>query len=66
MTIQSQHELEITKQKLRELEEHYRSQCGAPTTDPRLRELSLRSVKKWINRLTEEIVRYEAHARTKG
>lgn len=66
MTIRSQRELAITKEKLRQLQEQYERSKQEAAANPRAQELSLRSLKRWINRLTEEIVRFEAHARTKS
>jgi hypothetical protein len=51
-----------TREKLRLLQEHYQSRLREDAEDTLVRELSLRSLKKMINQLTEEIVRYEAHA----
>jgi hypothetical protein len=64
MSIQSQTELENTREKLRRLEEHYAGRTREPAANPRLREISLRSLKQTMNQLKEEIVRYEAHAKT--
>jgi len=65
MTIRSHHELEITKTKLHQLQAQYERSKQEPASNPRVQELSLRSLKRWINRLTEEIIRFEAHARVK-
>ena len=61
MSIQSLLQLKNTKEKLRQLEEHYEQTKQAPAENARIRELSLISLKRFINQLTEEIVRYEAH-----
>ena len=66
MSIQSQCELENSRAKLRRLEEHYATRQREPAAKPRLREISLRSLKQTINQLKEEIVRYEAHVRAKA
>lgn len=58
MTLQSKTE----REKLRELEEHYAKRQQEPATDPHVRELSLRSIKRLINQFKEEIIRYEARA----
>ena len=63
MTLRSPRELEVTRQKLRQLEEQYKleEQEGDKSY---AHELTLRSLKKWINRLTEEIARFKAHAKS--
>jgi hypothetical protein len=61
MSIQSKRELEVSREKLRRLEEHYAKRQLQPTDDEHVRELSLRSLKQLINQLREGIVRFEAH-----
>ena len=61
MNLRSQHELENTREKLRLIEEHYERKRKEPADDEHVRELTLRSLKKMINQLKEEIARYEAH-----
>ena len=61
MSIQSVQQLKNTKEKLRELEEHYEQTKQAPAENARVRELSLISLKRFINQLKEEIIRFEAH-----
>lgn len=61
MILQSQHELDNTREKLRMLEQHYERKRNEPADDEHLRELTMRSLKKMINQLKEEIARYEAH-----
>jgi hypothetical protein len=63
MMLHSQRELEASRETLRFLEEHYAARKLEPTDNPRLRELSLRAVKRYINQLKEELARYEAHSR---
>lgn len=60
MELKSDREVEVTREKLRHLEEHYDAalQCDEPKTYAR--ELSLRSLKRMINQMTEEIIRYES------
>jgi len=65
MNLQGTRELEVTREKLRLLKEHYRSRLEETAENAHTRELSLLSLKKTINQLTEEIARYEAHARVK-
>jgi hypothetical protein len=65
MNLTGMRELEVTREKLRLLQEHYQSRLEDPTGHTHARELSLQSLKKTINQLTEEIARYEAHAGVK-
>ena len=62
MILQSQREVENTREKLRLLKEHYHARLEEPAEPTHARELSLQSLKMTINQLTEEIARYEAHA----
>ena len=62
MNLQGARELETTRKKLQLLQDHYQSRLRDTTDNTYARELSLRSLKKMINQLTEEIARYEAHA----
>ncbi len=61
MTLKSEFELANTRQKLRELEEHYEARRGETAANPHARELTLRSLKRLINQLKEEIAVFEAH-----
>ncbi|MCC6125195.1 MAG: hypothetical protein IT426_09555 [Pirellulales bacterium] len=63
MNLQSNRELQTTREKLRLLEEHYRKRLAEPGPKTNANELSMQSLKRMINQLTEEIARYEAHAR---
>jgi len=60
--LRSQREVENTRQKLQWLEEHYEQKREQPAEDDHVRQLTLRSLKKLINQLKEEIARFEAHA----
>jgi len=62
MSIQNQRELEVTQGKLRLLEERYATLKLGPADNPHVRELTLRSLKRMINQMKEEIVRFEARA----
>jgi hypothetical protein len=62
MNLQSERELEATREKLRLLEECYEEERRNPDGDAHVQELSLRSLKQMINQLKEEIVRYESRA----
>lgn len=61
MKLRSTRELEATREKLRQLEEQHQAARDRPGTDEHVRELTLRSLKKLINQLKEEIAWFEAH-----
>ena len=63
MTIENRRQLENTRAKLQELEQHYQRRLQEPADDAHVRELTLRSLKKWINRFKKEIARFEARVR---
>jgi hypothetical protein len=60
VTLRNDAELASTREKLRELEDRYEALQGGVEPDARLRDLSMRSLKRLINQLKEEIARYEA------
>ena len=60
MSLQSRRELEVTREKLRLLEERYEANKREEGGDPHVRELSMRSLKRLINQLKEEIARFES------
>ena len=60
MNLQTQRELEVTRNKLKMLEEQYEATRNKPDADEHVRELTLQSLRKLINQLKEEIVRYES------
>ena len=62
MNLQDELQLSVTKEKLSGLKERYESIRQETGGDEFVREVTLRSLKKMINQLTEEIARYEAHA----
>jgi hypothetical protein len=62
MSLQSHHELEATREKLRLLEERYEASNREEADDQHVRELSMRSLKRLINQLKEEIVRFESRS----
>ena len=64
--IQSQQQLENTKENLRQCEDHYRRRKEEPADNTYARKLSLQSLKRTINQLKEEIARFEAHSRMKS
>lgn len=66
MTLQSQRELEVTREKLAWLEEQYAEAKRRPVENPRVHELTLRSLKRWINKMKKEIIRYEIQVRQRA
>ena len=62
MSLQSHRELEATREKLRLLEERCEANKREPGGDEHVRELSMRSLKRLINQLKEEIARFESHS----
>ena len=61
MELKNDIELANTRKKLQMLEEAYQEDMNDTTEDNLVRELTLRSLKRLINQLKEEIIRYEAH-----
>jgi hypothetical protein len=62
MNIQNKRELEMTRKKLRGLEEVYAATQTAAGQNAYGKQLTLRSVRRTINQLKEEIARFEARA----
>ena len=62
MTLQSQRELEATREKLRLLEQRYDANKREQGGDEHVRELSMRSLKRLINQLKEEIARFQSRS----
>lgn len=60
MKLQNPHELRITRDKLRLLEERYAANEQEKVGDQHVREISMRSLKRLINQLKEEIARFES------
>ncbi len=60
MNLQSQRELEVTREKLRVLQERYEANQREQSGDQHVREISMRSLKRLINQLKEEIARFES------
>jgi len=58
--LKNDRELCNTQEKLRLLEAEYTETSNDLAEDPRVRQLSLQSLKKLINQLSEEIARYKA------
>ena len=60
MTLQSKRELDVTKKKLLELEQLFAKTQAAGKESDYAAELTLRSLRRTINGLKEEIARFEA------
>ena len=60
MNLQSHRQLEATREKLRLLEERYEANQREQSGDEHVRELTMRSLKRPINQLKEEIARFES------
>ena len=54
-------ELANTRTKLRELRDRYEALRLDQSQDPRVRRLTMMSIKRLMNQLTEEITRFESH-----
>ncbi len=61
MILKNKLELSVTREKLAELQEQYEATQKETGGNKSARDLTLRSLKKLINQLTEEIARYEAN-----
>jgi hypothetical protein len=68
MNLHSHRELQATREKLQLLEERYEANKREQGGDEHVRELSMRSLKRLINQLKEEIARFESRTspRTNG
>jgi hypothetical protein len=60
MMLDNETELLNTRTKLRELQERYEVLRVDVSEDPRVRRLTMMSLKRLINQLTEEITRFES------
>lgn len=60
MSLQSHRELKSTREKLRLLEQRYESDRREEGGDEHARELSLRSLRRLINQMKEEIARFDS------
>lgn len=65
MKLKNDQELVNTRAKLQRLEEIYRETTEDTSENPRVREISMRSLKRLINQLKEEIAVFEAHPAAK-
>jgi hypothetical protein len=62
MSLQCWRELEVTREKLRLLEERYTIIVNRHCDNEHVRELTLQSLKAIINQMKEEIAVFESHA----
>jgi hypothetical protein len=60
MELKDEREVEVTRDKLRSLEARYQAVKGEPGENSHIQELTLRSLKRMINQMKEEIARFEA------
>ena len=65
MDLANAREAEVTRQKLALLEQTYEETRTASNENEHVRELTLRSLRRLINRFKEELARFEAHARVR-
>ncbi len=66
MSIQSVRELENTRAKLRLIEERYEAMQRETAPDEHVRELTLHSLKRVMNQLKEEMIRFECRLTTRS
>jgi hypothetical protein len=66
MSIESRRELELTRAKLKLLEDRLAVVLQEPEQNRRAQEWSVRSLKQTINQLKEEMARFESRAQTAG
>lgn len=62
MTLQAKRELEVTREKLKGLEQLYEKTASEATANDYARQLTLRSLRRTINQLKEEIARFESRS----
>lgn len=61
MSLANDVELANMRAKLAELEDRYKTLRNETVEDEHVRQVTLRSLKRYINQFKEEIARYEAH-----
>lgn len=66
MSVKSSRELAVTREKLSMLESLYEADKRDQSGDAHVRELSMRSLKRLINQLKEEIARSESRVAQKS
>ncbi len=62
MDLKDEREVEVTREKLRLLESRHDALRREPATDAHIRELTLRSLKRMINQMKEEVVRFQSRS----
>lgn len=60
MELKDEREADVTREKLRSLEVRYQAVSEDPGDDAHIQELTMRSLKRLINQMKEEIARFEA------
>ena len=60
MDLKNEQEVDVTREKLRSLESRYEAVKQDHGTHAHILELTLRSLKRMINQMKEEIVRFES------
>ena len=60
MTLKNDDELANTREKLRELEDRYEARRAERAANPHVHELTLKSLRRVIDQLKDEITSYEA------
>jgi hypothetical protein len=65
MRLNNQREYDVTREKLADLQQWYAEAQNRPNENAKVKELTLRSLKRLIKQLQEEIISYECHARVR-
>ena len=60
MELMDEREVDVTREKLRSLEARYQAVSQDPEESAHIQELTLRSLKRMINQMKEEIARFES------
>jgi hypothetical protein len=60
MDLKDEREVEVTREKLRSLEVRYQAVSQDPGDSAHIQELTLRSLKRLIDQMKEEIARFDA------
>ncbi|MGA2621045.1 MAG: hypothetical protein ABSF26_25760 [Thermoguttaceae bacterium] len=62
MKLETERHVQATRRKLALLEKHFEELQSKPMPNEYVREVTLRSLKQFINQLKEEIALYDCHA----
>jgi len=65
MELKDEREVAVTREKLGSLEVRYQAVSQNPGDDTHIQELTLRSLRRLINQMKEEIARFEARRRSR-